>query len=86
MAIPDKDGDKLIVLRALIDKDGAINDVHVFQGVLPEMDAAAALAFTNWKFRPATRASVPISVDVLVGIPARVPEKPSEKSGGAAGN
>jgi hypothetical protein len=41
------------------------------------MDAQAVLAFSSWKFRPAFRASAPVAVDVLVGIPARVPEKSS---------
>jgi hypothetical protein len=54
VAIPEKDADKLIVLRGLIDKDGTISDVHVFRGVQPEMDAQAALAF-SW--RQAMRAS-----------------------------
>jgi len=80
LAVPEKDADKLIVLRGLIDKDGSISEVHVYQGVLPEMDEEAALAFSNWKFKPATRASLPISVDVLVGIPARLPEKLNETS------
>jgi len=82
LAVPEKDADKLIVLRGLIDKDGSITDVHVYQGVQPEMDAVAALAFSNWKFKPAMRSSLPISVDVLVGIPVRVPEHTSEPVGG----
>ena len=76
-AIPDKDADKLIVLRASINKDGSVSDVQVFQGLQPGMDAQAVLAFSSWKFRPAIRASLPIAVDVLVGIPGRVPEKTS---------
>jgi hypothetical protein len=86
LAIPEKDADKLIVLRGLIGKDGSTSEVQVFQGVQPEMDAEAALAFSSWKFRPATRANLPISVDVLVGIPARVREKLNEISSGAPGN
>jgi hypothetical protein len=87
LAVPEKDADKLIVLRGLIDKDGSITDVHVYQGVQPDMDAVAALAFSNWKFKPAMRSSLPISVDVLVGIPVRVPERASEPaSGGPQGN
>jgi hypothetical protein len=82
LAVPEKDADKLIVLRGLIDKDGSITDVHVYQGVQPEMDAVAALAFSNWKFKPAMRSSLPISVDVLVGIPVRVPERASAPVGG----
>src|SRR5579864_325564 len=86
LAVPEKDADKMIVLRGMIDNDGSTSDVHVYQGVLPEMDAEAALAFSHWKFKPATRASLPIGVDVLVGIPARLPEKLNETSGGALGN
>jgi hypothetical protein len=86
LAVPEKDADKLIVLRGVIDKDGSTSEVHVYQGVLPEMDAEAALAFSNWKFKPATRASLPISVDVLVGIPVRLPEKLNETSSGVLGN
>jgi hypothetical protein len=81
--VPEKDADKMIVLRGTIAKDGSINGVEVYQGVLPEMDTQAALAFSNWKFRPATRASLPISVDVLVGIPAKLPEKESGSAGGS---
>ncbi len=86
LAIPEKDADKLIVLKGMIDKDGSITDVHVFQGVQPEMDAQAAIAFSNWKFRPATRANLPISVDVLVGIPAHLPERPNQTPSGPQGN
>ncbi len=86
LAVPEKDADKLIVLKGLIDKDGSISDVHVYQGVQPEMDAQAALAFASWKFRPATRANLPVSVDVLVGIPARIPEKLNEAPAGVQGN
>lgn len=81
-AVPEKDADKLIVLRGLINTDGSVSDVQVFQGLQPEMDAQAVLAFSSWKFKPAVRANIPISVDVLVGIPARVPEKPSNLSSG----
>jgi len=86
LAVPEKDADKLIVLKGLIDKDGSITDVHVFQGVQPEMDAQAAQAFASWKFRPATRANLPVSVDVLVGIPARIREKSNDAPAGAQGN
>jgi hypothetical protein len=82
LAVPEKDADKFIVLRGLIDKDGSISEVHVYQGVQPEMDAVAALAFSNWKFKPAMRAALPVSVDVLVGIPVRVPERTAETPGG----
>jgi hypothetical protein len=85
-AIPEKDADKLIVLRGLIGKDGSVSEVHVYQSVLPEMDANAALAFSSWKFKPAIRANLPTSVDVLVGIPARILEKQGEAPSGSASN
>jgi hypothetical protein len=86
LTIPEKDADKMIILRGLIDKDGSLSDVHVYRGVLPEMDSSAAIAFSNWKFKPAMRAGLPIGVDVLVGIPARLPEKGSDVSTGAPGS
>lgn len=80
LPVPDKDADKLIILEGVIGTDGAVSDARVFRGVLPAMDAAAAQAFGNWKFKPATRAGAPVALDVLVGVPARLPEKTSEAS------
>jgi hypothetical protein len=37
------------------------------------MDEAARLAFSKWKFRPATRGGKAIPVDILVGIPSDPP-------------
>jgi Gram-negative bacterial TonB protein C-terminal len=82
LTLPAKDADKLIVLRGLINTDGSVSEVQVFQGVQPEMDAEAALAFSKWKFKPSIRANLPISLDVLVGVPARVPERANHAPGG----
>ena len=77
---PEKGTNKAIVLKGVLGEDGTIQNLEVFQGVLAEMDQAAQLAFSRWKFKPAVRADKPISVEILVGIPAEVPPI---KTGGA---
>jgi hypothetical protein len=70
---PEKGSNKAIVLKGVLGEDGTVQNLEVFQGVLAEMDQAAQLAFGRWKFKPAMRADKPISVEILVGIPAEVP-------------
>ena len=82
LPVPDKDGDKLIILQGMIAADGSVGSVRVFRGVLPEMDAEAAQAFGKWKFKPATRAGAAVALDVLVGVPARQPESASATPSG----
>lgn len=65
--------DKMIVLRGVIGADGAISNLEIYRGIVPEMDSMALAAFSKWKFRPALHDNKPISVDVLVGVPVRVP-------------
>ena len=73
LPVPEKDSRKLIVLKGVLEEDGSVDKLEIYQGLLPEMDEAAQLALSRWKFKPATRAKVPVAVDVLVGIPAQVP-------------
>jgi Gram-negative bacterial TonB protein C-terminal len=61
---------KLIVLKGSLREDGAVENLQIHQGLLPMMDEAARLAFSQWKFKPATRGGRAIPVDILVGIPA----------------
>jgi TonB family protein len=63
----DKIG-KMIVLKGTLRDDGTVDALQVYQGVVPEMDEAARLAFTRWKFKPAMRSDKPITLDILVGI------------------
>jgi outer membrane biosynthesis protein TonB len=63
----------MIVLKGVLGEDGTIGNLEVYQGVLPEMDQAARLALSRWKFKPAMRADKPVSVEILVGIPAEAP-------------
>lgn len=71
--VSEENADKMIVLHATIGADGAVGDVKVYQGVQPNSDDAAAIAFSRWKFNPALRAKSPIGLEILVGIPAKLP-------------
>jgi hypothetical protein len=58
-----------IVLKGVIAVDGSVQQLVVYQGVTPEMDEAARLAFSRWQFKPAMRDGKPVEVQILVGIP-----------------
>jgi len=72
--VPEEKADKLIVLHGVIRADGTLGELKLYRGVEPYMDQAALAAFGRWKFRPALRANQPVAVEILVGIPARVPK------------
>jgi len=72
--LPPEKLHKYIILKGRIGDDGKVADLTVYQGLQPEMDAAAKQAFSQWTFRPATRAGKAISVDILVGIPSDAPK------------
>lgn len=61
--------DALIVLHGRINAEGRVEDLTVYQGVLPLADQAALQAFQQWRFRPAKVNGRPIAVEILVGIP-----------------
>jgi TonB family protein len=63
----------MIVLRGTIGADGAITNMEIYRGIVPDMDSAALAAFTKWKFKPAMHDNKAIAVDVLIGVPVRIP-------------
>jgi Gram-negative bacterial TonB protein C-terminal len=67
--VPPEKAYKKIVLKGTLRDDGVVENLEVFQGVLPEMDAAARAAFGQWKFKPAMRDGKPVPVEILIGIP-----------------
>ena len=73
LPVPPEKAHKMIVLKGVLGEDGTVANLEVYQGVLAEMDQAAQLAFSRWKFKPAMRADKPVSVEILVGIPTQVP-------------
>jgi len=60
---------RAIVLKGVIGVDGSVRQLVVYQGVVPEMDEAARLAFSRWQFRPAMEDGKPIEIEILVAIP-----------------
>jgi TonB-like protein len=69
LPVPFEKKNKPIVLKGVIKDDGTVADLKVFQGIVPEMDEAARVAFSRWKFKPAIRDGKNVAVDILVGIP-----------------
>jgi hypothetical protein len=69
VSLPPGKENKLIVLKGTLQEDGNIDGLEVYQGVVPQMDEAARLAFSRWKFRPAMRGGKPVALDILIGIP-----------------
>jgi hypothetical protein len=67
--IPQEKAHKMILLKGTLREDGNVDDLHVYQGVTAEMDQAAALAFSRWKFKPAMKENKAVSIEILVGIP-----------------
>ena len=66
---------RMIVLHGKIGEDGVVNDLKVLQSIQEDVDRLALAAFSQWKFRPATRGGKPVGVEILVGIPATGPQQ-----------
>jgi hypothetical protein len=69
LPVPPEKAYKMIVLKGTLGDDGVVENLEVFQSVVPEMDAAARAAFAQWKFKPAMRDGKPVPVEILIGIP-----------------
>jgi hypothetical protein len=78
LPLPPEKAHKMIVLRGEIGEDGKVAKVEIYRGLSPEMDAAARRAFSQWKFKPAMRSGEPVSVQILLGIPAEGRKVPPE--------
>lgn len=74
--VPIEKAHRSIVLKGTLAVDGTVRHVTVYQGVMPQMDEAARLAFSRWHFKPAMRNGKPVEVQILVGIP---PEKGEDR-------
>ena len=76
LPVPREKEHKLIILKGIIREDGIVDQVQVYQGLVPQMDEAARLALSRWKFKPALRAGKPVTLEILVGIPAEIARTP----------
>jgi hypothetical protein len=72
LPVPFEKKNKPIVLKGVIKDDGTVNDLKIYQSIVPEMDQAARVAFGRFKFKPAMKDGKPVAVDILVGIPTEV--------------
>jgi hypothetical protein len=72
-AVPPELLHRPVILRGRITDDGNVVDLQVFQGITPEMDAAAKLAFSKWTFKPAAKGGKHVGIDILVGVPSDPP-------------
>ena len=70
IAVSAPNVNKSIILKGVIEADGTVQKLIVYQGVSTELDEAARLAFSRWRFKPAMRDGKPVAVDILVGIPS----------------
>jgi len=64
-----------VVLYAVIGKDGSVGEIQVVRGVDDQLDENSKAALAQWKFRPATKASDPVEVEVIAHIPFHIPPK-----------
>jgi TonB family protein len=58
-----------VVLYAIIRKNGSVDSIRVMRSLEPQLDSDAAMALSQWKFRPGTRAGVPVDIEAVVHIP-----------------
>lgn len=60
-----------VILRALVDENGVVQQVEVLRGVRPDMgiDNAAATAVRAWRFRPATKDGVRVKAWYTTSMP-----------------
>jgi TonB family protein len=59
----------VVMLAALVRRDGSIAGVRLVRGLDSRLDLSAISAFTQWTFEPALRDGNPIELEVLVQIP-----------------
>jgi len=62
-----------VVLYAVIRRDGSVDSIQLVRGIDEQLDANAMNAFSQWKFRPATKQGTPIELEAIVHIPFHAP-------------
>jgi TonB family protein len=61
-----------VILYAVIRSDGSVDNIQLVRGIDPQLDTNAKNALRQWKFRPATKAGVPIDLEAIVHIPFKI--------------
>ena len=62
----------VVVLYAIIRRDGSVDSIQLIQGIDPQLDQNAMEALARWKFRAAERRGKPVELETIVRIPFRV--------------
>ena len=63
--------DGVVILYAIIRKDGSVDSIQLVHSVDPNLDANAMEALAQWKFRPAEKHGEPVDLEAVVHIPFR---------------
>jgi hypothetical protein len=71
LPVPETSQRKQIILRGVIDADGSVKEAKIYFGLQAQMDEAARVAFSKWKFKPALQLGKPVPIEFLVGISPR---------------
>jgi TonB family protein len=61
-----------VILYAVIRADGSVDSIQLVRGIDPQLDANAKSALSQWKFRPALKAGVPVDLEAIVYIPFKI--------------
>ena len=61
----------VVVLYAIIHKDGTVGEVRVLRGLQGRLDENARTALSRWKFRPGTKNGQAVDLEAVVQIPFR---------------
>ena len=62
---------RMVVVEAIIDRDGLPCAVRLLQPVKPEVDQAVIAAVKQWRFKPATLRGRPVQVAYNISVPIR---------------
>ncbi len=63
----------VVILHAVIQRDGSVGEVSVLEGFNDQLDANARTALQQWRFRPGLKNGVPVDVEAVIRVPFRVP-------------
>jgi TonB family protein len=58
-----------VVLYGVIRADGNVDSIQLVRSLDKKLDANSVVAFSQWKFRPATKDGQPIAIEAIVHIP-----------------
>lgn len=57
-----------VLVRAVVDRDGCVQEVRVVESVQEDLDRAAVDAVKRWTFQPATHQGQPVSADTTLAV------------------